>query len=162
MLSLSIQHLIHLTREQRYALHEGEAQTVIGVSVPVWFTSKATSEPAKEVFCEYHLTNPRKDLPISILEKGYEIPLPYRPGSLVNLTQEQWRQLNLDSPEKLDEIYQQTVPEISSINLLEPIDGGSGSLTYRENAKLVRGDNELAVFHHVNIGRIEDLFASID
>jgi len=58
MLNLTIQHFIHLARDQRYALHEGIELVVVGVSIPVWFLDKVTSEPAKEVFCRYYLKNP--------------------------------------------------------------------------------------------------------
>ena len=66
------------TKEQRYELHEGQELQVTGISVPVWYVNKITSEPAKEVFCNYYLKNTHEDIPIKILEDGYEIYLPMK------------------------------------------------------------------------------------
>ena len=62
MLSIAIHHNIWLTRDQRYAIHDGAEIVVVGVSIPVWVhNNKVTSEPAKEVFCKYYLKNPKQD-----------------------------------------------------------------------------------------------------
>lgn len=76
MKTLAISHYIYLTKDQRYDLHNGKEIEVIGISVPVWFKKGTTSEPAKEIFCKYTLTNTKELLPIDIKEDGYKINLP--------------------------------------------------------------------------------------
>lgn len=161
MLSLTIHHNIHLTREQRYALHDGQEIMTIGVSVPVWYMNKVTSEPAKEVFCRYFLSNPKTDEPIKILEDGYEIAIPYREGSPLKLSDEEWQELFRNNPNKLDALYKMTIEEVSSKNLLDVQDGGSGSLSYREHNKVKRGDTFLNIMHYVNIEPMETLLESL-
>lgn len=162
MLNLTIQHLIHLTREQRYALHEGIEIVVVGVSVPVWFVNKITSEPAKEIFCHYYIKNPKVDNPVKVRGDGFEITLPYREGKGLSLTDEEWRILNLQNPEKLERMYKQCVPEVSSQNLLDIQDGGNGGhLYYREHNKIQEDAQTLHMMHYVQISPIEDLVATI-
>lgn len=162
MLSLTIHHQIHLTRDERLALHAGEDVVTTGVSIPVWFYGKLTSEPAKEVFCRYVLKNPKKDIPIKILDNGYEISIPYREGTKLEISDEEWRHLNLHHPDKLDAMYKQCVQEVSSKNLLDVKDGGSGSLIYREHNKVKKGEDVLEIKHFVCIGRMEDLIPTIE
>lgn len=149
MLSLTIHHVVHLTKEQRYSLHEGNNIETTGISVPVWIMNKTTSEPAHEVFCRYILKNPRKDMPIQVLEDGYEITIPYREGSKLNITDEEWRHLNMNDPRKLDALYKMTPQSISSQNLLNEIDGGSNSLCYREHNKVKKEGKTLQIMHYV-------------
>ena len=153
--------MIHLTRDQRYAVHEGIEIVVQGVSIPIWFMNKVTSEPAKEIFCRYYLKNPREDIAIQIKEDGFEICLPFRPGKKLDLTDEQWRELSLKNPEKLDHLYQNTPAEVSSKNLLDLKDGGSGRLMYREQNKLKQNDKLLNVMHFIQIGDAEVLMGSL-
>lgn len=155
-LSLTIQHNIHLTREERYALHEGDEITTIGVSLPVWFYGKLTSEPAVEVFCIYQLKNPKKDMPIQILSNGYEITLPFREGIDLKISDEEWRDLSLNNPDRLEGLYKQTVTEISSKSLLDLRDGGSEHLMYREHNKVKKGDEILSIMHFVCMGTMEN------
>jgi hypothetical protein len=161
MLSLAIHHNIHLTREQRYALHEGETITVVGVSVPVWFIQKKTSEPAKEVFCKYNLSNPKKDMPIQILEDGYDITIPFREGTKLNMSDEEWKYLFFNNHARLDALYKNTIPEISSKLLLDVKDGGCAGLNYREHNKAKRGDQTISIMHYICIEPIEVLLRSI-
>lgn len=161
MIRLTIQHNIHLTRDQRYALHEGIELVVVGVSVPVWFQDNMTSEPGKEVFCRYYIKNPKEDCPIQILENGYEIIIPYRLGQKLSISDEQWRYLNFKEPEKLKAMYKSLVNEVSSNNLIDIKDGGSECLKYREHNKIKKGEEMMNVMHFVNIGTIESLIESI-
>lgn len=162
MLSLAIHHNIHLTRDQRYALHAGDVVETIGVSVPVWFMNKLTSEPAKEVFCKYKLKNPKKDVPIRILSTGYEISIPYREGTKLEISDEEWRDLNMNNKEKLEEMYKGLVQEVSSKNLLDIKDGGTGHLVYREHNKVKQGDDVLSIMHFVCMSAMEDLLPTIE
>lgn len=155
MLSLTIHHNIHLTREEIYALHDGEDIVTTGCSVPVWFYHKFTSEPAKEVFCRYILKNPKKEIPIQILENGYEIYLPYREGTKLNISDEEWKHLKLHNPDKLEELYKKLKPEISSKNLLDFKDGGGQSLSYREFNKVKKNKELLEVMHYVCVSNVD-------
>jgi hypothetical protein len=161
MLSLTIHHNIHLSKAQRDALHAGEDVTVVGVSVPVWYVNKTTTEPAKEVFCHYYLRNPRKEVPIQIMSDGYEIALPYREGETLDISDEEWRKLNMEDPAKLDAMYKALVQEVSSKNLLDVRDGGCGSLRYREHNKIKYNGKLLNVMHFVNMDAMEHLTDSL-
>lgn len=161
MLSLTIHHNIHLTRDERYSLHNGVEIIVVGVSVPVWFAGKTTSEPAKEVFCRYFLRNPKKEMPIQILEDGYEISMPYREGTVLAISDEDWHIMNRDDPAKLEAMYKMQISEISSNNLLDVKDGGCGGLCYREHNKIKSGDGFLNIMHYICIEPIEHLTNSL-
>ena len=161
MIRLTIQHNIHLTRDQRYALHEGVELVIVGVSVPIWFQDNMTSEPGKEVFCRYYIKNPKEDCPIQILENGYEITLPCRTGQKLSISDEQWRYLNLKEPEKLESMYNSLIHEASSKSLIDIKDGGSECLHYREHNKIKKGKDTMNVMHFVNIVTVESLTESI-
>lgn len=75
--TLTILHQIYLTPEQREALVERrESVEVVGVSVPVWFESGNSSEPAQEVFVKYTLTNRLENHGVVTSKDGYTINLP--------------------------------------------------------------------------------------
>jgi len=76
MITLSISHNVYLTDEEISKLMSGEAIKTIGVSVPVWFFKGNTSEPAKEIFCEYLISDIEEDYPVTIIDEGYKINLP--------------------------------------------------------------------------------------
>jgi hypothetical protein len=161
MLNLAIQHVIHLTRSQRYALHDGIHLVVTGMSVPVWYMDKATSEPAREVFCKYYLKNTKEDVPIEAKDDGYELTLPFREGKGLEISNEEWRELNLTNPEKLEHMYDQCVQEVSSKNLLD-IPDGCAHLTYREHSEVLHDDKKLHIIHFVQICDVGDLLESLD
>lgn len=160
MISLTIQHKVYLTKGQRYALHDGYDLLVTGVCLPVWFAKKFTTEPAKEVFCNYYLKNTRKDVPIQLLEDGYEIVLPNREGYRPEISDEKWRELNRKGTIQ-EEYYEKCVPEVSSKNLLDIKDGGSTSLSYREHNKIKKYGAMTKVAHYVNIVDIDNLKKSL-
>jgi hypothetical protein len=152
MLNLKIHHIVHLTQEQRYALHNGEEHIVVGVSVPVWDRNRNTTEPAKEVFCLYHLKNTKSDSPLKILSYGYEIDLPYKENKTTTLSDEVWRDWHMSHPDKLDEYYEEKYKNtISSQHLLDPADGGHASMCYREHNEMKRQDELWKIDHFVNI-----------
>lgn len=161
MLNLGIEHFIWLTKPQRYALHNGVDLVVVGASIPVWSLNKITSEPAREVFCHYYLKNTQEDTPIRILEDGYEIVIPYREGKPLEVSDEEWRQLNFQNPEMLEKLYKQRITKVSSDFLLDVSDGGCGSMSYREANKLRNGDTTLNIVHYVNIHDMEQLTSSL-
>lgn len=160
MLSLTVQHLIHLSKKQIYALHSGIELVAFGVSVPVWHIDKVTSEPAKEVFCKYYLKNTKQDTPIVIRDDGFEIVLPYRQGKCLEITDEEWRELKFNNPEKLESMYQKCVQEISSKNLLDIKDGGSGHMSYREH-NIKKSERIPNVMHFVQINSMDKLKDSL-
>ncbi len=162
MLSLAIHHNICLTHQERHDLHEGKDLKVVGVCVPVWFISKRTSEPAKEVFCNYYLRNTKLNVPIKILDDGYDITLPYRQGTELDIGDEEWRQLSCEDPEKLTTMYKDIIPEISSRNLLDVKEGGAGYLMYREHNKVKKEDSILTIMHYVTINNKEDFLESLE
>lgn len=160
MLNLSINHNIFLTRDQRYALHGGIDLVVVGFAVPVWFTNKTTSEPAKEVFCKYYLKNNKRDLPLKVLKNGFEIHLPFREGQKPEITDEQWRLLNND-PLKLEEYYKSCISETSSKCLLDVKDGGSKHLFYREHNKIQKNEESFIMINYVCMEDMEELNNSL-
>lgn len=162
MLSMAIHHNLWLNRDQRYAVHNGIEIVIIGISVPVWVTdNKTTSEPAKEVFCKYYIKNPKIDIPIQIVDDGYEISLPNRQGTVPNLTDDEWRHLNFNQPSKLDFYYHNCSRAACSQNLLDLKDGGSKCLSFREHNK-IKKDNEFINFiHFVNIADMDELTNSL-
>lgn len=162
MLSIAIHHNIWLTRDQRYAIHDGTEIVVVGVSIPVWVhNNKVTSEPAKEVFCKYYLKNPKKDIAIQIMKDGYEINLPNHEGSVPDLSDEEWRDLNFNNPQKLELYYDKCPRSANSKNLLDIKDGGSKYLSFREHNKIKSNDEYINFIHFVNILDIEELNKSI-
>ena len=161
MIRLTVQHNIHLTKDQRYALHEGIELVVVGLSTPIWCQDNLTSEPGKELFCRYYLKNPKKDSPVQILENGYEITLPYRQGQKLSISDAEWRRLTMEEPKKLAAMYNSLVNEVSSKNLLDIKDGGSKKLIYREHNKIKKKDSMMNIMHFINIGTVESLTESI-
>jgi hypothetical protein len=156
--TLSIYHNIHLTKEQRYALHNGDLVETVGVSVPIWSKGILTSEPAHEIFCRYRLSNPEGEIPIKICDDGYNICIPRKEVNrrVPELDDYTWRNL---SDEDLADYYAQRGEPVSSVNLLDIQDGGSASLTYRERNRLPQSAVE--VHHYVNIADVSQLLESI-
>lgn len=160
MLSLTIQHKIYLTKEQRYALHEGINLVVVGVSIPIWFGKNYTSEPGKEVFCRYYLKNTKKDIPIQILEDGYEIVIPNRKGWRPEISDEEWRKMKQEGTVQ-KKYYDKCISRVTSKNLLDIKDGGSECLFYREHNKVIKNEVTTKTAHFINIEDMELLTNSL-
>ncbi len=77
MATFTASHYLYMTKQQRYDLHSGKEVQMNGVLIPVWFEKGNTSEPAKEVFCEYTLRNTRKKSGVEFNKKGFVIDMPY-------------------------------------------------------------------------------------
>jgi hypothetical protein len=158
-LTLAVHHLIHLTKEQRYKLHAGEQVKTPGVSVPVWFIGENSTEPAREVFCNYYLSNPKGDFPIRIMKDGYAIPIPHKPPPpKPDVTDEQWFKMNTEEREAYEA---QIKSGFTSDNLLDYKDGGSKFLYYREHNKIKHEGKKLTIIHFVQISDISDLTDSL-
>jgi hypothetical protein len=160
-LTLTVHHTIHLTREQRYALHAGNDVEAVGVSLPVWCDKDLTSEPGKEVFCKYVLKNTKKEIPIKTTPHGYEIVIPaknMKPPKEEISNAEFWKM----TEEELAAHYKERGPQASSKNLLDHKDGGSLSLCYREHNKIKFNKTMLNVVHFVNIEDMDRLLGSLE
>jgi len=160
-LGLIIHHNIHLTSEQRRALHSGQDIETVGVSVAVWCRGKVTSEPAREIFCRYRLRNIGRDRPVKMLKDGFEICLPNKQPITSKMPDEIWRSL---TPAEANEYYSIFQDGTSTLNLLDVKDGGSACLMYREHNKLRYEDGNIAIIHLIqirDIGVLEESCACI-
>lgn len=142
MATLTISHYVYLTKEQRYALHAGQEVEVVGVSVPVWFHKGTTSEPAKELFCKYKLTNEKTNKVIFQTEEGYA----------VNLPQPQAEKITDETP----------IATGYSDKLLNVEDKGSEYLDFRQYNRIKQGDKEFNVVHFVEIKTLETLMETLN
>ncbi|MEI8270267.1 MAG: hypothetical protein WCG45_02770 [bacterium] len=132
MATLTIEHSVYLAKEQRYSLNNGEKITVEGFSVPVVFSRGNTSEPAKEVFCKYTLSNDGEEKEIKRIEEGYEINL-------------QQKAENLPGSEIL----------------LDEEDGGKGKFIFSQLQKVSYKGNSFNIIHFVELKKIETLLESL-
>lgn len=138
MATLTISHYIYLSREERYKLHSGESIEVTGISVPVWFHRGTTSEPAKEMFCKYKLTNENINKAIVPIDEGYSINMPQK------------LELGDDNvPEEVQEVV--AVQLGTSERLLDLQDGGSEWLEFRQYNKVQQGSHKFNIVHFVEI-----------
>jgi hypothetical protein len=161
MATLTISHLVFLSREQRYNLFHGNDLEVIGVSVPVWLNKGESSEPAIEVFAKYKLMN--RDDRIFIRQKNgsYEVTVPPIEESPNDpLPDEIW---NVLTPEEQDKWHIDNEPNPSLINLLDIKDGGCGWLAFRQYSKLEKTSpvGALHVIHFVEIKDVTELEQSL-
>lgn len=137
-MTLTVSHYIYLSREQRYAIHEGQKIEVVGISVPVWFDKGNTSEPAKEIFCKYYLTNNPTEKAIIPLDDGYYINLPQRMKILDSVIAD-------ESQEAID------IKILTSKNLLDIKDGGSEWLEFKQFNKVQEEGRNFNAIHFVEI-----------
>jgi hypothetical protein len=133
---LTISHYIYLSKEERYQLFNQIPLETVGISIPVWFDKGTTSEPAKEIFCRYCITNNKTSKSISSNLEGYNINLPQN--------------------FKNYKLY-----ESSAIRLLDAKDGGCEELAFKQNAKLNKDNKNYSVIHFIEIKPIEVLLETI-
>lgn len=154
---LSIAHVLHLTREQRYQWASGEELEVIGTSVPVLIYQGKTSEPAIEIFVKYKLKV--SDLAyIKSKNNGYEI------GSQIELNKlsdDVWDELTWQEKHEWKKRFknQPCVKDILDIK-----DGGSESIFFHQHNKIKMPNNPhhiLNVIHCVEIHDIQQLQQSL-
>lgn len=92
-IALFVTHNIFLTEDEASRVADGHTVSTTGHCVPVWIDAKTgnTTEPAKEVFCQYVVHNsPETEREVRVMpKKGYEIFIPKCSG---------W-----EPPEKLDQ-----------------------------------------------------------
>lgn len=81
-IALFATHNIFLTEEESIKVWEGQTVSTIGHCVPVWVDAKTgkTTEPAKEMFCQYMLHKSHEsEREVRVMNrKGYEILIPGR------------------------------------------------------------------------------------
>jgi hypothetical protein len=149
MLTLSISHNIFLSHEQIVSLATGQPVEAVGVSVPVWFYKGNTSEPAKEVFCKYKLTNVTEDYPVTTLARGYKINLPQ---VLSMIRPDNWSEMS--SSDK--SYWRQTHPsQICGLDLLDL--NAEETFHFKRYTKLTENGNRMNLIHAVEIGTFEIL-----
>lgn len=162
MLSLAIHHNIWLNRDQRYAIHNGVEIVTVGCSMPVWVeNSKTTSEPAREIFCNYYVKRQDTEVPIQVVDDGYEITIPNRTGTLPKLTNDEWRHLNANHKDKLHDLYDKCKKSNNSSDLLDFKDGGSKRISFREHNKVKKNNTYINFIHFVNVADIDFLTSSL-
>lgn len=143
MATLTVSHYIYLTKEQRYDLHAKKEIETTGVSVPVWFHKGSTSEPAKEIFCKYKLTNGNDNKIITKMNEGYVINLPQK-------------------IEKEDVTDETPVFEATSEKLLDIEDNGAESMDFRQFNKVNYNGKEFNIVHFIEIKTIETLINTLN
>jgi hypothetical protein len=155
MKRLTISHSIYLTSEQVYSLYEGGEIRVIGVNIPIWIIENKTTEPAKEVFAKYTISNQNKGISIKYNEEGYEITLPKHhipKGHLI--LKEVYNSLSEENQIKYQE------PRLCIENLLD-IPDGSGWLAFRQFNNIKVEDKLADLVHYVEIKKMNDLLESL-
>ena len=135
MATLVISHSIHLTKKQRYDLNDNKKVETIGVSTPIWFDKGSTSEPAKEIFCKYFLTNYPEERAIVPLEDGYVINM----------------------PQHLSEDNEKMPVEL----LLDEKDGGEKYLTFKQVSRVSYLEKEFEMVNLVVLSDEQELLQSI-
>jgi hypothetical protein len=159
---LVISHHIHLTREQRYELHNNGVVETTGVSMPIWHYKGETSEPGSEIFCTYLITNDPAVSRVYCVKTGYEInlpqiPLDYKPTK--PFSDLEWRGL---TKRQQEDWYLRTEPPASSKNLLDLVDGGSnGFLFFTKMDSFRRRNKNIDIVHEVQFIPMEKLVESL-
>lgn len=146
MSTLIISHYIYLTKEERYNAHNGETIETTGVSIPVWFNKGTTSEPARELFCKYKITNENINKAITPTQEGYVINLPQK--------------VELDEiPEEIKEAVGKQL--VSSKDLLDIEDGGKELLEFKQLNKIKYKKELFNLIHFVEIKPKEILLKTL-
>lgn len=132
---LTISHYIYLTKEERMQLFNQTSVNTVGISIPVWFNKGTTSEPAKEIFCNYLITNDATSKQIKPNSNGYSINLP---RDFINFKNEN-----------------------SAIRLLDVEDGGCEELIFKQYSKLNKENKYFNIIHFIEIRPIEILLSTL-
>lgn len=150
MLTLIVSHYIYLNRDERYTLFNGNTVETVGVSVPVWFEKGSTSEPAREIFCKYKITNIKNHKIIKVLKDGYEINLP-QSTTLINKLATTNDSKQLENLKKIFSNFDR------SLKLLDAEDGGAEWLEFKQYDKMKFKKKNVEVVHSVEIKDIRIL-----
>jgi hypothetical protein len=158
---LFVSHNIYLNKEQRYDLANGKTIKTIAVNTPVWFYQFNTSEPAKEMFCQYVLTNKKEDVFVYPTESGYKINIPQIPENYVKhkkMSDEKWRGMTLENQE---EWYATHPNPINGNNLKNIEDGGAAYMRFPFDIKVRWKGKIVKQSHQVEIKDINSLMESL-
>ena len=111
-----------------------------------------------------NIFNNKKNIPVKIVEDGYEIEIPHQsftkkplkkiPNFLKKFFPETEKNLIIDEKEK-------KMNDICSKSLLDIKDGGSKSLNYREFNKVKSEGSMITIAHYLNIEDISHLENSL-
>lgn len=161
--TLTIAHNIFLESAQREELANGKTIRVVGSSLPVWIakdqTAKKgfTTEPAKEVFCQYHITNNPKKIPVCRTKEGYQINLPQLPEDWKKpeLSNDDWRKMS--EKEKSVWYEKNRRPPCG-----EDLSGERGYLNWKEIGKEKMGNKTVDIINYITIDHKEKLETSIE
>lgn len=158
MISLEISHNIHLTKNQRYSINNGETVTTIGVALPVWLNNGAKMNIPEEVFCIYDLSSEDFNT-IEENHLGYRLKLP-DDNECFNIDENLWKLLNIQEQKKIS-LEKKMIPK-NPQSLLDECDGGVKSLNYLINEKRLTNNNRLIrVNHIIEISDIDELIKSL-
>ncbi|MCK9459678.1 MAG: hypothetical protein M0R80_08570 [Proteobacteria bacterium] len=153
---LTISHNVFLTREERYALYNGNSITVVGVSIPVWVKKGRLPHDAEEIFCKYLLRNNGKPKKIEPAPTGHVITIPPTSNQYWKelMPNDVWRSMDEDAKAKWYEKNTRPNPN----QLLDLIDGGAdGYLSFSHQTEV----KKISVLHFVEIKPIELLQKSL-
>lgn len=149
MAILTISHFLYLTRDQRYKIHAGEVVETVGVSVPVWFLKGNTSEPAKELFCKYKITNEPINKAIETVDEGFVINLPQK--------------IDLQPEDTVDDSFREAMKHLpTSERLLDIKDKGAGYLHFKQYNQVVINSIEFSIVHIVELQNEDFLIDSFN
>ena len=147
MATLTVSHYIYLTKEQRYALHDGKTIDVVGTCISVWFHKGNTSEPAQEIFCKYNIHNPRTGANIKQTEEGFEIWMP---------------SLQVEDDDYDEDVKFKIQKKLGTTeNLLDYEDKGSGQSEFKLYQKLQINETMHHLVHFFEIKPIEKLVETL-
>ena len=76
--TVSIYHNIYLTEEEQQKLLKRKKIKTIGVFIPTIHNNGYSNERAEEYFCEYTITNVKKDYPVLRTEEGWVFNIPQK------------------------------------------------------------------------------------
>lgn len=159
---LTISHHIFLTKEERYAIFNGEMIDVVGHSLPVWL-AKNQSKPIEEVFCKYSIENNKnkKSGTILLTTQGYRINLPQIPKTwkaAIPLTDNEWLTM---SEKELSIWYKKHSAPKNAKYLLDIVDGGGAYLRFKFTDVVEPNDKKIKIVHYCELNRIETLRDSL-
>jgi len=152
---LTISHNIFLTKEERYALVQGEEVSVIGVSIPVWIKKSLIPAPPAEMFCEYILKR-GEEQSVTSIPTGYKIKTPpeQNNGWLKRISNDSWRKMSEDAKN----LWYVKHAKPTTGQLLEFKNGGSdGFLTFNCHDVM----QKMNVYHFIEIKPMETLVESL-
>lgn len=148
--SLIVHHLLYFTSDQRRIILQSKTPVeLIGVSVPVWFDHRNTSEPAEEVFCKYTITNQPDQTMVQSTPTGYQINMPQ--PRISQRDEETDKIFGIISPDKTP------IPDQKKLG----DEAGSGWLLFKEFQMINIGEESMKILHYIEMRDIAYYWDSI-